>query len=34
LDFEPKKAKNIPLSPKEQEEVDMFLKDQLGKGYI
>jgi hypothetical protein len=33
-DFAPKKAKNIPLSPKEQEEVDEFLKDQLGKGYI
>ena len=33
-EFEPKKAKVIPLSPKEQEEVDAFLKDQLSKGYI
>jgi hypothetical protein len=33
-DFEPKKAKNIPLSPQEQKEVEEFLNDQLSKGYI
>jgi RNase H-like domain found in reverse transcriptase/Reverse transcriptase (RNA-dependent DNA polymerase) len=32
--FEPKKAKNIPLSPQEQREVEEFLNDQLSKGYI
>jgi hypothetical protein len=32
--FEPKKAKNIPLSPQEQKEVEEFLNDQLSKGYI
>jgi len=30
--FESKKAKNIPLSPQEQKEVEEFLNDQLGKG--
>jgi hypothetical protein len=33
-DFKPKKAKNIPLSPQEQKEVEEFLNDQLSKGYI
>ena len=32
--YEPKKAKNIPLSPQEQKEVEEFLNDQLSKGYI
>jgi len=32
--FESKKAKNIPLSPQEQKEVEEFLNNQLGKGYI
>jgi hypothetical protein len=32
--FELKKAKNIPLSPQEQKEVEEFLNDQLSKGYI
>jgi Reverse transcriptase (RNA-dependent DNA polymerase) len=32
--FEPKKAKNILLSPQEQKEVEEFLNDQLSKGYI
>ena len=32
--YEPKKAKNIPLSPQKQKEVEEFLNDQLGKGYI
>ena len=33
-EFELKKAKVTPLSLKEQEEVDTFIKDQLEKGYI
>jgi hypothetical protein len=32
--FEPKKAKNIPLSLQEQKEVEEFLNNQLSKGYI
>lgn len=32
--FVPKKAKVIPFSPKEQEEVNAFLDKQLRKGYI
>ena len=32
--YEPKKAKNIPLSPQEQKEIEEFLNDQLSKGYI
>ena len=32
--FKPKKGRIIPLSPQEQEEVTMFLDDQLKKGYI
>jgi len=32
--YEPKKAKNIQLSPQEQKEVEEFLNDQLSKGYI
>src|ERR1700679_2166437 len=32
--YKPKKAKNILLSPQEQKEVEEFLNDQLGKGYI
>ena len=32
--FKPKKGHIIPLSPAEQEEVMMFLDDQLKKGYI
>ena len=32
--YEPKKAKNIPLSPQEQKEVEEFLNDQSGKWYI
>ena len=32
--YEPKKVKNIPLSPQEQKEVEEFLNDQLSKGYI
>jgi len=32
--YEPKKAKNILLSPQEQKEVEEFLNDQLSKGYI
>ena len=34
LGCEPKKAKNIPLSPQEQKEVEEFLNNQLRKGYI
>ena len=34
LDFEPRKAKNILLSPQEQKEVEEFLNSQLEKGYI
>ena len=33
-DFVPRKAKNIPLSPQEQKEVEEFLNSQLAKGYI
>jgi hypothetical protein len=32
--FEPEKSKLYPLSPKEQEELDKFLDEQLRKGYI
>ena len=32
--FKPKKGRIIPLLPQEQEEVTMFLDDQLKKGYI
>ena len=32
--FKPKKGRIIPLSPQEQEEVTVFLDDQLKKGYI
>ena len=32
--FKPKKGHIIPLSPAEQEEVTVFLDDQLKKGYI
>ena len=32
--YEPKKVKNIPLSPQEQKEVEEFLNDKLSKGYI
>ena len=32
--FKPKKGRIIPLLPQEQEEVTMFLDDQLNKGYI
>ena len=33
-DFVLRKAKNIPLSPQEQKEVEEFLNSQLAKGYI
>jgi len=32
--FQPKKLKVYTLSPKEQEEVDDFINEQLRKGYI
>ena len=32
--FKPKKGRIIPLSRQEQEEITMFLDDQLKKGYI
>jgi len=32
--FQPKKSKVYALSPKEQEEVDGFINEQLRKGYI
>ena len=32
--FVPRKGRNIPLSPQEQEEVKEFVTDQLQKGYI
>jgi len=32
--FQPKKSKVYALSPKEQEEVDDFINEQLRKGYI
>ena len=32
--FKPKKGRLIPLSHEEQEEVSMFIDDQLRKGYI
>jgi len=32
--FQPKKSKVYALSPKEQEEVDNFINEQLRKGYI
>ena len=32
--FKPKKGRIIPLLPREQEEVTVFLDDQLKKGYI
>ena len=32
--FQPKKSKLYALSPKEQEEVDDFINEQLRKGYI
>jgi len=34
LGFQLKKSKMYALSPKEQEEVDDFIKEQLRKGYI
>ena len=34
LGFLPKKSKVYTLSPKEQEEVDDFINEQLRKGYI
>jgi len=34
LGFQPKKSKVYALSPKEQEEVDDFINEQLRKGYI
>ena len=34
LGFQPKKSKVYVLSPKEQEEVDDFINEQLRKGYI
>lgn len=33
-DFTPKSCKVYPLSPSEQQELDRFLNEQLGKGYI
>ena len=33
-DFQPKKGRLIPLSVNEQKEVEVFLDDQLAKGYI
>ena len=34
LGFQPKKSKVYALSPKEWEEVDNFINEQLKKGYI